>query len=333
MINPILSVFDAVSARIRNRSVSLHWGSHLAEHQISPFISEVRVEQSDDQIIIVTDPINEGYFHRHAFNDRMICRLKNATFDPQSGSIYLGDLLVRESHSDSPSLSTRKYARKCTSCKSPLIGVNCQTYYHWLIEILPRVIAASLYEPNAILVAPTHISINQRQAIEMLGHRIHYSDLRHSCDELVLATRALDSGWAHPSDLDVLRRTYKVPTEVGFRKIFVSRIGSSRSDELSQIIEEFAISQGWTVVRAEDLTWHESLKIFGEASSIAGEHGAGLANIALAPKGTQLIEIKRNDYANPCYAALSIALNNDLSNFAQYPLDQFRAALTFQRKS
>jgi hypothetical protein len=330
MINTILWVFDAVSARTRNKSVSLHWGSHLAEHQISPFISEFVVEKSDDRIIIVNDPVNEGYSHRHAFNDRMICKLKNATFDPQTGSIYLGDLLVRESHSDSPSLSVRKHAKRCSSCESPLIGVDCQTYYHWIIEILPRVITASLYEPNAILVAPTQMSINQRQALEILGNRIHYSDLRHTCDELVVATRALDSGWAHPSDLEVLRRTYNVPNEGGFRQIFVSRIGSRRSDEFSQVIEEFAISQGWTVVRAEELTWHESLKIFGEASIIAGEHGAGLANIALAPKGTQLIEIERKNYANPCYAALSFALNGDSSNFKHYPLEQFQVALTLQ---
>jgi capsular polysaccharide biosynthesis protein len=166
--------------------------------------------------------------------------------------------------------------------------------------------------------------------LEELGLNVLYSDARHHSNNLILATRGEDTGWAHPQDLDILRKTYKVPSTKGFRRILISRVGSRRSDYLSQTIQDFAEKTGWTIVQSENLTWDEALNIYGEASVIAGEHGAGLANVALAPLGTQLIELQRHSYPNPCYAALSQSLNGHASCYSRFPIDQFEAALTLR---
>jgi hypothetical protein len=328
VVNYLKMVVDAIIDRLRIRSVSLHVGSHRDEYGLNTFISDFVIEESSDLVICVKDPLIEGFIHRHVFTDRAIFRLRHATFDPNHGNVFLGKLLVRESHSDTSKLSIRMSASACETTNQPIIGVKFETFYHWLIETLPRVIAASKLEPKAVLIAPSQLSKNQRHAIEALGHEVRYSDARHYSEDLILASRGRDSGWAHPADLRVLRSTYGVPTSRGSIPIFISRVGSSRSDALSQTIHEFAKSSGWNVIKAEELTWDETLRVFGQASVIAGEHGAGLANIALAPLATHLIDLQRSDYVNPCYAALSQSLNGNESNYSSYPLDQYRKALT-----
>ena len=51
------------------------------------------------------------------------------------------------------------------------------------------------------------------------------------------------------------------------------------------------------------------MALFREASSITGEQGAGLANLILAPKGTLLHDVWRDDYANPAFQNLSNVIN------------------------
>jgi capsular polysaccharide biosynthesis protein len=209
----------------------------------------------------------------------------------------------------------------------PIIGVPQQTHYHWLIESLPRIIKAARYERDAILIAPTGLGGVQRSALEILGNEIVYTDNRCTSNNLILATHSDDSGWAHPSDLELLRKTYQVPTESGSQYLFVTRVNSRRSDAMSKTIENFARRTGWTIVRAEELSWSEHLDLFGHAKAIAGEHGAGLANLALAPKYCNLQELLRRDCANPCYAALSVSLNGNGLCYRLIGLDRYEELL------
>lgn len=326
-VNLVRFLIEVATSRLHSTPVRLHWGSHREEYGLSAFIIDVEIEESPDIVLSVNDPVVKKFRHRHAFEDRAIYRLRDATFDPNTGYVYLDNKLVRESHSLYPHVTYRKLNTSRHIAKRPVIGVTSQLHYHWLIETLPRVIAASQYEPDALLIAPEHTPTVQRDALEMLGLEIQYSDARHQCDELILATRGLDSGWAHPNDIDLLRERFGVPSMRGTERIFVSRTNSRRSDETSKQIDRFAISQGWTVVRAEQMTWRDHLSTFGKALLVAGEHGAGLANIALAPLESRLIELVRKDCANPCYAALSLVINDKLDFYELADLLDFGAAL------
>jgi len=320
-------VLSGLAGRLQSTPVSLHWGSHRTELGLAQFIIDFVIEESPAFTSSVTDPLIEGFTHRHAFSDRAICRLRDATFDPDSGYIFCGRQIVIESHSSQLVSHVRKINRTRRITTRPVIGVATQTHYHWLIETLPRVIAASRYAPNALLVAPTTMPRTQREAIEMLGLDVCYSDERFLCDELVLATRGIDSGWAHPVDVALLRMTFSVPNELGTHQIFVSRAGSRRGDVLSQKIDQYAEQQGWWVIRAEHLNWSDHLSIFGKTAVIAGEHGAGLANIALSPGNARLIELVRANCANPCYVSLSAIINHDQGFHSAEPISDFNAAL------
>jgi hypothetical protein len=327
MINKILSVSDLLANRARGQSISLHWGSHIKEYGIDPYINEFLVEPSPNVVLQAKDPVIQGYLQRHAFSDRAIFRLNGASFDAKTGNVFLGKHFVRESLTGRSSLPIRPPSRAKKLPSRPIIGVPFNTWYHWLVETLPRVIAAARFEPNALLVASDTLHHTQRQAIEMLGKEVFYTNDHFICDEMILATRGLDSGWAHPQDMELLRRTYNIPLESSSHKAFVTRVNSSRSDQISQEIQDFAESVGWTIVRAEKISWNDHLEIFGKSSHICGEHGAGLANVALSPLGTKLYEISRSEYANPCFEVLSAVLNGTGTNHNAFSIEDFRIAL------
>lgn len=307
--------------------VRLNWGSHREEYSISSHITEFLLEPSPHTVLSVRDQVIEGLMHRHASSDRAIYRLRDATFDPNTGDVYVSTNLVLESHSASPNMGLRRTLKTRNFSGRPLVGVSTQTHYHWLIETLPRVIAATRFEPTALLVAPTRLSTMQREAIDILGHEVLYTDDNCQSDDFILATRGQDSGWAHPLDLDILRNFSGVPSKAGTNNIFISRVSSNRADAISVAMHECAVNTGWNVILAEELTFEMHLHLFGQANVIAGEHGAGLANLALAPLKTRLIEFINPSCANPCFNTLSLVLNNSNNYYSAFSRITFETVL------
>ena len=327
--NSLQFIFEVAVARLKPKVVSLIYGSQLEQYSITSHIKECVVEQSPNTVVSVRDGVIEGLTHRHTFSDRAIYRLRDATFDPTTGDTFVGDKLILEAHLGGLARRTLKVKR----FDRPLIGVPFQTHYHWLIETLPRIIAATHFEPTALLVAPTRLSAMQREAIGMLGHEVLYTD--HCCqsNDYILATRGRDSGWAHPMSLDLLRSTYGVPSKAGTDHIFITRSYSSRSDAISVAMHEFAVNTGWNVLVAEELTFKDRLSLFGQASVIAGEHGAGLANLALAPLSTQLIEFLNPSLGHPAFNFMSLVLNNNISYYSAYPRRDYEHVLLKYRQN
>jgi hypothetical protein len=327
--NSAIHLFEAIFGRLQNRSASLLWGSHREELEIHRFVAEFLVEHSPKIVIEVPDPIIDGLIHRHSFGDRAICQLRDAEFDPLTGNVYVDNLLIRESHSGSHLQGIRPLSDSTSDFGRPIIGVPYQTHYHWIIESLPRIIAASIFEPEAILIAPTNLTRVQRQALEYLDREVFYTDKRCQSDSLILATRGNDSGWPHPLDLELLRRFYKVPTSTGANRFFISRANSRRGDKHSHNIDAYAKDFEWTVVVAEELSFADHLALFGSASVIAGEHGAGLANLVFAPLTCCLLELVNPTCANPCYAALSFALNSGLGYYTSSNRMEYKSMLSY----
>ena len=303
--------------------LSLHWGSHHSLPAFSRNLLEIVVDKSTGQDYQALDPIINSYVYRHSFTDRVIARIANAHFDVLSGAIYVDDTLILESLN-----RKRKMARasfyKCNFKPDSIIVVPKDTYYHWLIEILPRILRAAEYSPSSVLIASATLTSVQKQSLEMFNLDIHYCDKRHQPFEIVLATFGLDSGWPHPNDVMALRKKLSIPELPGIFPIFISRSGSRRSDTSTLRLDAWASSNGLNLVKCENLSWKDQVKLFREASSITGEHGAGLANLIFAPKGTILEEIYRNDYANPVFQNLSNVLNeNNQSCYKSYNYEQF----------
>lgn len=297
-----------------NSKLSLHWGSHHTLPTISQNLIEITVDESTGQGYQCSDPIINSFVYRHSFTDRIIARISNARIDVLSGGIYIGNTLILESLNRDRKVANASFF-KCDFKPDSVIVVPKDTHYHWLIEILPRILRAVEYSPSSVLMASTNLTSVQKESLEIFGVEVHYCDKRHQPFEVVLAAFGLDSGWPHPNDVMAVRKKLLIPELPGTLPVFISRSGNRRSDTSTMKLDSWATSKGLEVVRCESLSWKDQLALFREASSIIGEHGAGLSNLILAPKGTLLSEVYRGDYANPCFQNLSNVINEKNQSF------------------
>jgi len=312
--------------------LSLHWGSHHTLPIISQNLMEITIDRSTEQEYQSSDPIIYSFINRHSFTDRMIARIANAMFDVISGAIYIDDTLILESLNRNKKVANASYY-KCDFKPNSVIVVPKDTHYHWLIEILPRIVQAAEYSPSSTLVASSTLTSAQKESLEMLNFDVHYCDKRHKPFEVVLATFGMDSGWPHPNDVMTLRKKLLIPDLPGKLPVLISRSGSRRSDSSTLKLDLWASSKGLKLVKCEELSWTEQLAMFREASSITGEHGAGLANLVLAPKGTILEEVYRGDYANHVFQNLSNVINdNNRSFYKSYNYEEFLNLINSNQK-
>jgi capsular polysaccharide biosynthesis protein len=112
------------------------------------------------------------------------------------------------------------------------------------------------------------------------------------------------------------RSSYRHGNDDG-TKIYVSRVGSSRSLDFEQELEEYLEAKGFITLRADGLSdIYQNAEIFAQARTVIGPHGAGLANIVFCAQGTKVIEIATHNWWNSSFS--SVAQLNELAHCVMY---------------
>jgi hypothetical protein len=184
-----------------------------------------------------------------------------------------------------------------------LLG-GCRNYSHWLLDYLPR-LALRADAGLPLLVNGPLLSF-QLESLKLLG---------------VAADRLLPL--AYPSTVSVQRLLYPSLSSSSFtpphsfqpsvlawlrdafaplmasgrrdRKLFISR-GEEVQDHRRRLLNHDEIAaiarrHDFEIVSPEHLSFADQIRLFSQASVIAGAHGAGFANMAFAPKGAELVEL------------------------------------------
>ena len=74
-------------------------------------------------------------------------------------------------------------------------------------------------------------------------------------------------------------------------RLFVSRRSPKRRFRNQLQIENLFVRNNFTVVYLEDFCCIDQLSLFRQAAHVSALHGAGLANLVAAKKGTRVLEI------------------------------------------
>jgi hypothetical protein len=180
-------------------------------------------------------------------------------------------------------------------------------YFHWLIEILPRLIPLQRAGLAADYYLVDCLTPFQRSVLAALGVEPRrliqpHAKLLLSADEVVLPS------FPSPSCL----REYAGRLLAGLhadgpvtkpRRIFISRRKTGTrtlADEPS--VEQLLHAHGFETHAMEDYPLAKQARLVREAEIVVATHGAGLANLIFARPGTQVIEFvpaERFNYA--CY--------------------------------
>lgn len=190
-------------------------------------------------------------------------------------------------------------------------------YYHWLIEIAPRL--ALLHDQTdfsdwPILLpdwAPKFVSRSLEQ-IGLLDRVRFLPNKRYRVDELLLLDCLSLGGEPNVAEearfwRDQLRlETAPWPDPRSGRLLLIERPeNTARALVNAQAIRELLLPLGFEVVYPEQKSWSAQVELFQQASTIVASHGAGLANLVFLRPGAHVIELTDPSSFHPCYTTLA----------------------------
>ncbi len=176
---------------------------------------------------------------------------------------------------------------------------NSHNYYHWLVEVLPRLATLRQvgFSPDYFLV-DCHTP-SQRRALALLG--IAESELIQPHMGLMLqASELLVPCFPTPGCIHAFRKTfwravgdnYQKGGTNARRRLFVSRRNAkTRRLENDDQVERLLAQRGFEAHFMEDYSLAEQARLVNNADVVVGVHGAGLANLMFAHPQAHVIEI------------------------------------------
>jgi|GEM_PF-6113959 len=204
-----------------------------------------------------------------------------------------------------------------------LVSLWSGTYYHWMLEGLPRlaVLEAAGHMDVRVVVAE-QLTRFQRQSLEIAGvgeeRLVPFVNEHISADVLVWAAAPAFSGNPTPFTVDWLRTRMRGSSPRRHRRLYVSRADNRRvanEDALVAMLEPY----GFETVRPETLSLREQVQLFAAAEAVVAAHGAGLTNIVFSDH-LALLELFPPGYVPPHYYALSCAAGHDYWYLVGQPL-------------
>jgi len=181
-------------------------------------------------------------------------------------------------------------------------------YYHWLIDVLPRIIILEKELKkfkNLNLLVPDFNNSYQKESLDCFFKKktnlISLNENKFSkFKKITLCSNNENYEYFNFHLLSKLKKKIlikanekKIFFNNEFQKIYISRSDArnKRSFKHNQEIEKFLIKNGFKIVVLSEFSFLEKAMIFNKANVILGLHGAGLANILFSKKKTKIIEI------------------------------------------
>lgn len=187
-----------------------------------------------------------------------------------------------------------------------------ESYAHWLLDELPRLISLRREGDFPILIAHTDSEFS-RTAVK-LAHchaRLIEPARRHHIQADQLVVPALP-GWIGRVSAEHVRRItdFAAPwvksSRVSPERIYLSRaLAQRRRVENESEIRAALEAQGFVTVQLENLSWFDQMSLFDGAKLVVAPHGAGLANLVFSRPGTRVIECFGREYVNACFSQLA----------------------------
>jgi capsular polysaccharide biosynthesis protein len=199
-----------------------------------------------------------------------------------------------------------------------IIGSNAihHNYYHWLIQAVPAIDAAVRRNPGRrIRLALRPENHFQRDSLALLGHA-DVPRLTILPDRQYPLREAEYSGFLAGSagfltsrsarDTFARLRAAVPPRRTRSDRIYVARTDAPvrRMRNEAALIEKLR-DQGFHIVAAGALPFHDQVDLFRHAKLVIGPHGAGLSNIVFCEPGTFVYELVPAGYQNSCFTILA----------------------------
>lgn len=191
------------------------------------------------------------------------------------------------------------------------------SYYHWMIEEVPRILAS--LPNNCDYLIYDYLSYSRLDLLRFIQRHMPFSFKRvirsrrlskhFICENLNVANYVDTPGYPGMNTLRLLDRLSDcVPHEYSFthEKFIISRRSNlGRSLQEADLFISKLTDQGFVVVYLEDFSFCQQVNLFRTAKEIIATHGAGLANLVFCKSRPIVIELFDSRYVHWCFWHLS----------------------------
>ncbi len=230
----------------------------------------------------------------------------NAVVHGPQGAITVGRHVVAESLGHTPApfaiqhgalwMTRHDYIGTSLSEAEHLLCAVPANYFHWMLDGYARRVALPLKHAPILLPgtgAPFQPIPNARLIVD--GESIAVTRLGWS------TTLTSNGGAYHPVILDLPK-----PAPNGPPDLYIARTdATNRPLRNEAAIQNLCESRGFTPVTLAGMTLTDQAALFAAARRIIAPHGAGLANLIFCAKGTAVLELMMDQYANFCFRRLA----------------------------
>jgi len=252
----------------------------------------------------------------HTFQESYHLKISEVILDAKTGILFTFDRkLISESSSWSPEfLSATTYTKPPRLNQGsriiegrPLIGLSSNSFYHWLNEDLPHY----LYLREKLSNPLTIVSMKRPSFVSdfLNSNSIDYLEVPRylKCNEYHFVTKKSNVGWPYSKDISIVRGHFGIHFSelIPGKKIYISRIGDSRSPSFEMELIQLLETNGWKIINTSKMTLAEQIAEVSSAEVLAGIHGAGLSGVNWMSPGTKLVEIGTDRFVR-CFQRLAI---------------------------
>jgi hypothetical protein len=193
----------------------------------------------------------------------------------------------------------------------PMMGVWSNNYYHWILDFLPRLEGALMWEDVTVAISPTAPKY-VKESLSMLGVKYFQMEAPHlMLKQALIPTTRRKLGYTYPDAVEWLRVNFS-PNGDGVytsQKLYITRRFAERRRVVNEEdVCEKLLLRGFHVIAAETLSLEQQIRVFSGAEVVIAPHGAGLVNACFSHNHPAIMELATSDYLNPCFYTLFSAL-------------------------
>ena len=184
----------------------------------------------------------------------------------------------------------------------PLWSHPWTSYYHWLIDIAPKIAEAKRYLGAAfsdlMFLYPGQLRKYEQQTVEALGvsatRLVNLREVGSVTADNIYVLPLPGYVEIHPG-VDSLRMQLGV-TARPMRRIYMSRQAHVRKVENEDALFNLLEKYGFEFIPDVPRSIADQVKLYSEASHIVAPHGAGLSNIIWCSSSTSILELANSQY-------------------------------------
>lgn len=203
-------------------------------------------------------------------------------------------------------------------------------YFHWMAEVLPRLVAAKNKIGTHPVVLPAKFKMLPfvSDSLKQIGINFRFLEVDnlYKLREVFFISHFAATG--NYNDL-IVRETRKLLhikdiKSVEKRFVYISRKNTNKRNISNEVeIIKVLRSYSFEIVFAEELSFYQQQNLFSSTDILVGNHGAGLTNMLFMKPTSKVLELRcKNDTLNNCYFSLASALQLDYYYLNTEPVNQ-----------